>query len=168
MDQLTMATDRRHDSMMTIKLCGARVRALFEPLIVHQRILRQIVDSRLGEWLSVALFDLRNPKGVRERALARLQRLPERERLHAWDDELCHALDGKADEKMLSVMLAVMLDGFLRRVVLNVGAYIEAALLVLADRKLSPEIIAAAILRIWRKSRPSPSSWRNARELSRR
>lgn len=34
-----------------------RTRALFEPLLSHQRILRQIVDARLGEWIGVKFLD---------------------------------------------------------------------------------------------------------------
>jgi hypothetical protein len=35
-----------------------RVRVLFEPLLAHQRILRQIIELKLSNWLSFALLDL--------------------------------------------------------------------------------------------------------------
>jgi hypothetical protein len=134
-----------------------RTRALFEPLLVHQRILRQIVDSGLGEWIGIKLLDLRDPQAERDRALTRRQRLPTRETLHAWDDELFRALDGAADEKTSSLLLATMLDGFPRGMVPNVQTYVEAALLVIGDQALSPDIFAAAIIRIWRKDRFPPT-----------
>ena len=49
------------------KRYGNRTRALFEPLLIHQRILRQIVDAGLGEWIGVKLLDLRDPQTVREK-----------------------------------------------------------------------------------------------------
>lgn len=94
---------------------------------------------------------------MREKALTRHRQLPQRETLHAWDDELCRALDGKADEHMLSVLLATMLDGFPRGMVPNVRTYVGGALLVMGDDALSPEIIAATIIRIWRKVRFPPT-----------
>jgi len=42
------------------------MRALFEPLLADQRILRQIVETRLDEWLGVTLLDLRNPSAARD------------------------------------------------------------------------------------------------------
>jgi hypothetical protein len=158
MDELSIiASEGRRGHATVANPRGNRVRALFQPLLVHQRILRQIVEHRLGDWLGVALLDLRDPKAVRERALARHQRLPRRGALHAWDDELCHALDGKADEKTLSILLAIMLDGFPRGMTPNVNAYVAAALLVIGGRALSPEILAAAIVRIWRKNKFPPA-----------
>jgi len=132
-------------------------RALFEPLLMHQRILRQIVDAGLGAWISVRLLDLRDPGAVRDRALARCRQLLARETLHAWDDELCRALDDKADDKTLSVLLATMLDGFPRAMVPNIRTYVEGALLVFGDHAHSPEVLAAAIIRIWRKDRFPPT-----------
>ena len=105
-------------------------------------------------------FDLRDPNAARDKALIRLQQLPSRETLHAWDDELSLALDGKADEKILSLLLATMLDGFPRGMVPNIRTYVEGTLLVIADQALSPEILAAAILRIWRKDRFSANDRR--------
>jgi hypothetical protein len=130
-----------------------RARTLFEPLLAHQRILGHILDAQLGDWLCVKLLDLRSPNALREKALIRLQQLPDRETLHAWDDELHRALDGKADDHTRSVLLATMLDGFPRCMVPNVQTYVEGALLVMGDDVHSPEISAAAILRIWRKDR---------------
>jgi mRNA-degrading endonuclease HigB of HigAB toxin-antitoxin module len=100
---------------------------------------------------------LRDPQAERDRALTRRQRLPTRETLHAWDDELFRALDGAADEKTSSLLLATMLDGFPRGMVPNVQTYVEAALLVIGDQALSPDIFAAAIIRIWRKDRFPPT-----------
>jgi len=91
MDQMTLATlTGRPETVANPRL--NRVRALFEPLLAHQRILRQIIELKLNDWLSVPLLDLRDPQAVRDRALARHQRLPTRDALHAWDDELCRAL----------------------------------------------------------------------------
>jgi hypothetical protein len=149
--------DERHHRTITGKRQGNRVRALFEPLLAHQRILRQIIDAQLGEWLGIKLLDLRNPNAMRERALTRLQQLPQRETLHAWDDELHRALDGKADEHTLSVLLATMLDGFPRGMVPNVRTYVGGALLVMGEYAHSPEVTAAAIIRIWRKDRFPPT-----------
>ncbi|BDV35536.1 hypothetical protein SS37A_30650 [Methylocystis iwaonis] len=42
-----------------------RTRALFEPLLEHQQILRRIIDAGLGEWIGVRLLDLRTPDAVR-------------------------------------------------------------------------------------------------------
>jgi hypothetical protein len=39
-----------------------RVRVLFEPLLAHQRILRQIIELKLSNWLTFALLDLRDPQ----------------------------------------------------------------------------------------------------------
>jgi hypothetical protein len=150
-------SDERGRRTLTSRRQANRARALFEPLLTHQRILRQIIDAQLGEWLCAKLLDLRNPNAMRERALIRLQQLPERETLHAWDDELHRALDGKADEHTLSVLLATMLDGFPRGMVPNVRTYVEGALLIMGDDAHSPEITAATILRIWRKDRYPPT-----------
>ena len=136
---------------------GNRMRGLFEPLLAHQRILRQIVETRLDEWLGVTLLDLRNPSAARDQALARTRNLPERSVLHAWDDELCSALDGEADEKTLSVLLAILLDGFPRSASQNPDAYVDAAILILGDQRFSPDSVAAAIVRIWRKNKFAPS-----------
>ena len=158
MEELTLIApgERDHPAIMS-KRHGNRARTLFEPLLAHQRILRGIIDKQLGEWLGIRLLDLRDPNAVRDNALIRLQQLPSRETLHAWDDELSLALGGKADEKTLSLLLATMLDGFPRGMVPNIRTYVEGTLLVIADQALSPEILAAAILRIWRKDRFPPT-----------
>lgn len=158
MEELTLIApgERDHHAVLS-KRHGNRARKLFEPLLAHQRILRGIIDKQLGEWLGIRLLDLRDPNAVRNKALIRLQQLPSRETLHAWDDELCRALDDKADEKTLSLLLATMLDGFPRGMVPNIRTYIEGALLVIGDQALSPEIMAAAILRICRKDRFPPT-----------
>lgn len=80
-----------------------------------------------------------------------------REALHRWDNDLCRVLDGKADEKMVSVLLAIMLDGFPRGMIPNVQTYADAALLALGETVLSPQVLAAAIVRIWRKDRFPPT-----------
>jgi len=139
------------------KRSSNRARALFEPLLIHQRILRHIVNAGLGEWIGVKLLDLSDPDAVRDLALIRHQRLPARETLHAWDDEFFRALEGNANEKTLSLLLATMLDGFPRGMVPNVRTYVEAALLVLDAHAPSPEIFAAAIVRIWRRNRFPPT-----------
>jgi len=131
--------------------------ALFEPLVGHEKILRHIVDAGLGAWMRIKLLDLRHPGAVRQHALTRRAQLPARENLHAWDDDLCHALDGKADRKALSLLLTVMLDGFPRGMVPNVQTYVDAAILAFGDTVRSPETLAAAILRIWRKDRYPPT-----------
>ena len=121
MEELTLITPNEPEvPRFAAKRCGNRARALFEPLLAHQQILRRILDAGLGEWIGVKLLDLRNPAAVRDRALIRVQQLPPREILHAWDDELSHALDGKADEKTLSVLLTTLLDGFPRGMVPNI------------------------------------------------
>jgi hypothetical protein len=125
--------------------------------LAHQQILRQIIDAQLGEWIGVKLLDLRNPDAARERAFLRRKQLPERATLHAWDDELCRALDGKADEKTLSVLLTTMLDGFPRGMVPNIRTFVEGALIVIDHHALAPEILAAAIVRIWRKNKFPPT-----------
>jgi hypothetical protein len=158
MEEFTLIVpDEGGHRTITSKRHANRARALFEPLLTHQRILRQIIDAQLGEWLCVKLLDLRNPSAMRERALIRLQQLPQRETLHAWDDELHRALDGKADEHTLSVLLATMLDGFPRGMVPNVRTYVGGALLVMGDDAHSPQVAAAAIIRIWRKDRFPPT-----------
>ena len=136
-----------------------RVLALFEPLLDHQNILRQIAEQKLGDWLRVPLLDLRapSPRAVSERALARLKRLPKRERLHAWDDDLARAIEGAADAQTISVLLSIMLTGFPRAPAANAEAYVAAALLAIGDRRPSADVVAAAIVRIWRKNRVSPS-----------
>jgi len=158
MEQFTLIVpDEGSDGAITGKRQANRARALLEPLLANERILRRIVDAQLGEWLRVRLFDLRDPKATRDRALIRLRQLPQRETLHAWDDELCRALDGAADEQILSVLLATMLDGFPRGMVPNASTYVGGALLILGDYALSPEVLAAAIFRIWRKNRFPPT-----------
>jgi len=87
--------DEGHRRPITGKRHGDRARALFEPLLAHQRILRQIVNTQLGEWLGVKLLDLRKANAMREKALIRLQQLPQREALYAWDDELHRALTAR-------------------------------------------------------------------------
>ena len=158
MQELTfLASKERSGPIYADERCNHRTRALFEPLLLHQRIVRQIVDAGLGEWIGVKRLDLRNPEAVRDQAGSRRKRLPARETLHAWDDELFRALDSAADEKTLSLLLATMLDGFPRALVPNVRSYVEAALLVLDAHAPSPEIFAAAIIRIWRKDRFPPT-----------
>jgi hypothetical protein len=154
---MLISPDERRNLTIAGRRYGNRARALFEPLLIHQRILRQIIDAHLGEWIGVKLLDLRDPIAVRDRALIRRQQLPERKTLHAWDDELCRALDGKADEKTLSLLLATLLDGFPRGMVPNIRTYVEGALLVIGDNALPPEILAAAIVRIWRKNKFPPT-----------
>lgn len=46
---------------ITGKRHGNRARALFEPLLAHQRILHHIIDAQLGERLGTKLLDLRKP-----------------------------------------------------------------------------------------------------------
>lgn len=158
MEELTLIApgERDHPAIMS-KRHGNRARTLFEPLLAHQRILRGIIDRQFGQWLGVRLLDLRDPNVVRDKALIRHQQLPSRETLHSWDDELSLALDGKVDEKILSLLLATMLDGFPRGMVPNIRTYVEGTSLVIGDQALSPEILAAAILRIWRKDRFPPT-----------
>jgi hypothetical protein len=158
MDELTLIGAIDPDA--AVRGCGRRgrrTRALFEPLLDHQKILRRIIDAGLGEWIGVRLLDLRNPDAVRQRALTRRAQLPAREALHRWDNDLCRVLDGKADEKMVSVLLAIMLDGFPRGMIPNVQTYADAALLALGETVLSPQVLAAAIVRIWRKDRFPPT-----------
>ncbi len=141
---------------ITGKRYANRARALFEPLLLHQRILRQIVDAQLGEWLCVKLLDSREPNAVHEKALSRRQQLPERVTLHGWDDELCGALDGQADEKTLSLLLATKLDGFPRGMAPNVRTYVEA------------QFWSLAITLLRQKSSLPPSCEYGARTDSRR
>jgi hypothetical protein len=158
MDELTLIGTIDPDG--AIRQSGRRsrrTRALFEPLLDHQKILRQIIDAGLGEWIGVRILDLRNPDAVRHRALTRREQLPARETLHRWDNDLCHVLDGKADEKMVSVLLAIMLDGFPRGMIPNVQTYADAALLAFSGSVLSPQVLATAIVRIWRKDRFPPT-----------
>jgi len=152
MDQLTMVSPGGQPGVATNQHIG-RVHALFEPLLAHQRILRQIIELKLNNWLSFALLDLRDPRTVRERALARHQRLPPRETLHAWDDELCRALEGRADEKTLSFLLSIMLDGFPQVKAPSIDIYVDGALLLISGELVSPQIVAATISRVWRKNR---------------
>jgi hypothetical protein len=73
MGQLTIVSpSSRHEMAMNQHI--NIVRELFEPLLAHQRILRQIIELKLSNWLTFALLDLRDPQTVRERALARHQR----------------------------------------------------------------------------------------------
>lgn len=158
MEELTLITpNERNVPLFAAKRCGNRARALFEPLLAYQQILRQILDDQLGERIGVKLLDLRDPAAVRERAFIRRKQLPQREMLHAWDDELCRALDGKADEKTLSILLTTLLDGFPRGMVPNIRTFVEGALIVIDDHALAPEILAAAIVRIWRKNKFPPT-----------
>ncbi|MGO9431932.1 hypothetical protein [Rhodoblastus sp.] len=158
MDELTIiASDQPERLAMAVNRHSHRVLALFEPLLDHQNILRQIVERRLGDWLRVALLDLRVLNAVRERAFARLERLPKRDPLHAWDDELARVTEGVADDQTLSVLLSIMLAGFPRATAANVDAFVAAALLAIGERKPSADIVAAAIVRIWRKNRLPPS-----------
>jgi hypothetical protein len=156
MDQLTIVSPNSRPETAANQPID-RVRALFEPLLAHQRILRQIIELKLSNWLSFALLDLRDPQTVRERALARHQRLPVRETLHAWDDELCRALEGKADEKTLSFLLSIMLDGFPQAKTPGIDIYVDGVLLLISGEQVSPQIVAAAISRVWRKNRFPPS-----------
>ncbi len=72
MDEVTMiATDNQRIPVAATRQRGDKVRALFEPLLVHQHILRQIVEHGLGGWLRIALLDLRDPRAVHDSALAR-------------------------------------------------------------------------------------------------
>ncbi|MFZ3178644.1 MAG: hypothetical protein WA156_00180 [Methylocystis silviterrae] len=158
MEEFTLIlSDEGGRRTLTSRRQANRARALFEPLLTHQRVLRHIIDAQLGDWLCAKLLDLRNPNALREKALIRLQQLPQRETLHSWDDELHRALDGKADEHTFSVLLATMLDGFPRGMVPNVRTYVGGAFLVMGDDAFSPEIIAAAIIRIWRKDKFPPT-----------
>jgi hypothetical protein len=157
MEKLTVIPSDGHEPAMACKSHGDRLRALFEPLLAHQHILGQIIELNMGDWLGAALLDLRDPKSVRDRAISRYRLLPKRDTLHAWDDELCQALEGKADQMTLSLMLTTMFDIFPRGTISNVGSYVEALSLVMGDRALSQEILAAAIVRVWRKIRFPPS-----------
>ena len=158
MDEVTMiVTDNQRIPVTATGQRGDKVRALFEPLLVHQRIVRQIVEHRLGGWLGIALLDLRDPRAIHNSAVARHQRLPRRDKLHTWDNELCHTLDCRTDEKTLSILLAIMFDGFPRGMISNIDSYTEAALLIMGEHALSAETFAAAIIRVWRKNRFPPS-----------
>ena len=158
MEELRLiAPEKRWNPSMADNRHHNRVRVLFEPLLIHQRILGQIIGAGLAEWIGVRLLDLRDPGAVRDQALIRRQQLPERETLHAWDDELCRALDGRADDKTVAVLLETMFEGFPRGMAPNIKTYVGGALLVIGDHALSPEVLAAAILRIWRKDRFPPT-----------
>jgi len=157
MENLTIFSPNEHEPLTASRPHDDRVRALFEPLLAHQHILSQIIELKLGDWLGVSLLDLRDPKSVRENAIARYRRLPKRDILHAWDDELCQALEGRADQMTLSVLVTTMIDGFPRATISNVGAHVEALSLVVGDRSLSPEVLAAGTIRVWRKNRFPPS-----------
>lgn len=115
MDELTIiAPDHPKGIATAVNRHSHRVLALFKPLLGHENILRQIVGHKLGDWLRVPLLDLRAPSAASERALARLERLPKRERLHAWDDDLARAIEGVAVVQTLTVLLSIMLAGFPR------------------------------------------------------
>jgi hypothetical protein len=157
MENLTIFSPNGHEPVTASKPDGDRVRVLFEPLLAHQHILTQIIELKLGDWLGATLLDLREPKSVRENAIARYRRLPKRDILHAWDDELCQALEGRADQMTLSVLLTTMINGFPRATISNVAAYVEALSLVIGHRSVSPEVLAAATVRVWRKNRFPPS-----------
>jgi hypothetical protein len=67
--------------------------------------------------------------------------LPARETLHARDDELCRALEGKADEKMLSFLLSIMLDGFPQVKTPAINIYVYGALMLISGDQVSPQIV---------------------------
>jgi hypothetical protein len=157
MDQVVFASENQWAPEMPARPRSNRLRALFEPLLVHRRIVLEITKRKLGDWLALNTLDFRDLSSVRERALARYQRLPSRKTLHIWDNELCRAIDGKADEQTRSLLLAIMLDGFLRETIPNFGTYIEAITLVLGDHGWSPEFLAAAVVAVWRKKKYAPS-----------
>jgi len=158
MEEFTLiVSDEGRQGAATGNRQANRAQALLVPLLAHERILRRIIDAQLGDWLRAKLLDLCSPAAMRDRALTRLRELPRRESLHAWDDELCRALDRKADEPTLSVLLATMLDGFPRGMIPNARTYVGGALLVIGDHAVSPEVLAVAILRIWRKDRFPPT-----------
>ena len=158
MEELTLIApgERDHPAIMS-KRHGNRARTLFEPLLAHQRILRGIIDRQFGQWLGERLLDLRDPNVVRDKALIRHQQLPSRETLHSWDDELSLALDGKVDEKILVLASRHHARWFPKR---NGSEYSNLCRgNVARHRRPSafPEILAAAILRIWRKDRFPPT-----------
>jgi hypothetical protein len=111
----------------------------------------------IREWLLVAALDLRDPKAARDRARTRLLQLPKRSELKAWNDELGRALDGEADRQMLVVLIGVMLGGFPRVRAQRPEIYAEAAMLIVRGRRFSPDVVAAAIVRIWRKAKYPPT-----------
>ena len=80
-----------------------------------------------------------------------------RETLHVWDDELCRALEGKADEMTLSILLSIMLDGFPQAKTPGIDIYVDGVLLLISGEQVSPQIVAAAISRVGRKNRFPPS-----------
>ena len=73
----------------------------------------------------------------------------------------------KADEKTLSFLLSIMLDGFPQAKTPRIDIYVDGVLLLISGEQVSPQIVAAAISRVWRKNRfrhPSPNSWTNVRK----
>lgn len=69
----------------------------------------------------------------------------------------CAALSTERPTKERSLLLATLLDGFPRGMAPNVRTYVEGAILVIGDHPLASEILAAAIVRIWRKDRFPPT-----------
>ncbi len=60
MDQLTIVSPGSRPETAANQHID-KVHALFEPLLAHQRILRQIIELKLSNWLSFVLLDLRAP-----------------------------------------------------------------------------------------------------------
>ncbi|MBM3553774.1 MAG: hypothetical protein FJX45_19020 [Alphaproteobacteria bacterium] len=81
-------------------------------------IFSEAVAGARNEQLVLIIKEMQRHRfGRRAKTLPEDQQLPQRKALYAWDDELHRALNGKADEHTVSVLLATMLDGFPRGMV---------------------------------------------------
>jgi hypothetical protein len=68
---------------------------------------------------------------------------------------------------MLSFLLSIMLDGFPQVKTPAINIYVYGALMLISGDQVSPQIVAAAISRVWQKisfRHPFPNFWTNVRK----
>ena len=131
------------------------VRAMIEPIGAHERAMRQIDDARLLQLVSVQPLDETHPEAL-PRARRRVEALPDWSTLRGWASKLDAALEEPADEERTRVLLALLLDGFTRRVP-SPQTFLDAATFLLAEDRFGPSIVSSACRRLLEQRKTPPA-----------
>lgn len=130
------------------------VRTLMDPLTAHVQIAREIEERQLLRVVAVRPIDALEPNAV-GKAERRLSAIPSWDTLRAWAKALDDVLEEQPDEERTRILVAMLLDGFPKRVP-AIETYLDAASALLVDERIGPKLIAAACRRIWSSRRSPP------------
>lgn len=130
------------------------VRAMVDPIGGHDSAMRAIDDAKLLQLVAVRPLDELAPD-VAERAKRRADALPSWDVLRGWAKSLDAALEESPEEERTRVLLALLLDGFTRRVP-SPETWLDAAVFLLAEDRLGPGLVSTACRRLWTERRTPP------------